>query len=197
MQFVLNKPRVGVFIDTQNLYHSARDHYERTVNFETLLKHAVADRYLVRAIAYVVEKEGDTSAWPFIYKLSTLGYRVRRMNLHLHHVNDQGKPIWEGNWDMGMVADMTRLMDSLDTIVLGSGDGDFADMLEVFMERGKRTEVISFKETTSQRLIDTVDKFTHLTELEGALMPANERASERANERAKVRDLERSAREQG
>ena len=193
MQFVLNKPRVGVFIDTQNLYHSARDHYERTVNFETLLKHAVADRYLVRAIAYVVEKEGDTSAWPFIYKLSTLGYRVRRMNLHLHHVNDQGKPIWEGNWDMGMVADMTRLMDSLDTIVLGSGDGDFADMLEVFMERGKRTEVISFKETTSQRLIDTVDKFTHLTELEGALMPANERA----NERAKVRDLERSAREQG
>jgi len=195
MQFVLNVPRVGVFIDTQNLYHSARDHYERTVNFETLLKHAVGDRYLVRAIAYVVEKEGDTSAWPFIYKLSTLGYRVRRMNLHLHHVNDQGKPIWEGNWDMGMVADMTRLMDSLDTIVLGSGDGDFADMLEVFQERGKRTEVIAFKETTSQRLIDTVDKFTHLTELEGALMPASERTRERESERAKARELERGPRE--
>ncbi len=188
MQFVLSVPRVGVFIDTQNLYHSARDHYERTVNFETLLKHAVGDRYLVRAIAYVVEKEGDTSAWPFIYKLSTLGYRVRRMNLHLHHVNDQGKPIWEGNWDMGMVADMTRLMDSLDTIVLGSGDGDFADMLEVFMERGKRCEVIAFKETTSQRLIDMVDKFTHLTELEGALMPASERTRERESERAKARE---------
>ncbi len=189
MQFVLNQPRVGVFIDTQNLYHSARDHYERTVNFETLLKHAVGERYLVRAIAYVVEKEGDTSAWPFIYKLSTLGYRVRRMNLHLHHVNDQGKPIWEGNWDMGMVADMTRLMDSLDTIVLGSGDGDFADMLEVFMERGKRCEVIAFKETTSQRLIDMVDKFTHLTELEGALMPASERTRERESERAKAREV--------
>jgi len=195
MQFVLNVPRVGVFIDTQNLYHSARDHYERTVNFETLLKHAVGDRYLVRAIAYVVEKEGDTSAWPFIYKLSTLGYRVRRMNLHLHHVNDQGKPIWEGNWDMGMVADMTRLMDSLDTIVLGSGDGDFADMLEVFMERGKRCEVIAFKETTSQRLIDMVDKFTHLTELEGALMPASERTRERESERAKAREIERGPRE--
>ena len=196
MQFVLNVPRVGVFIDTQNLYHSARDHYERTVNFETLLKHAVGDRYLVRAIAYVVEKEGDTSAWPFIYKLSTLGYRVRRMNLHLHHVNDQGKPIWEGNWDMGMVADMTRLMDSLDTVVLGSGDGDFADMLEVFMERGKRCEVIAFKETTSQRLIDMVDKFTHLTELEGALMPASERTRERESERAKAREMERGPREQ-
>lgn len=173
MQFVTDKPRVGVFIDTQNLYHSARDYYERTVNFETLLRQAVGDRHLVRAVAYVVEKENDTSAWPFIYKLSTLGYRVRRMTLHLHHTTEQGKPIWEGNWDMGMVADMTRIMDSLDVIILGSGDGDFADMLEVFMERGVRTEVISFKETTSQRLIDAVDKFTHLVDIEGCLMPQN------------------------
>jgi len=61
--------RVGVFVDTQNLYHSARDYYERNVNFESLLRFAVGGRRLVRATAYVVEKEGDTSAWPFIYKL--------------------------------------------------------------------------------------------------------------------------------
>ncbi|MBB6096994.1 uncharacterized LabA/DUF88 family protein [Deinobacterium chartae] len=175
MEFVVHKPRVGVFIDTQNLYHSARDYYERTVNFDTILRYAVGDRHLVRAIAYVVEREGDTSAWPFIYKLSTLGYRVRRMTLTLHHTNEQGKPIWEGNWDMGMVADMTRLMDRLDVMVLGSGDGDFVDMLEVFMERGVRTEVIAFKETTAQRLIDTVDRYTNITDIEGSLMPVNEK----------------------
>ena len=33
--------RVGVFVDTQNLYHSARDYYERNVNFESLLRFAV------------------------------------------------------------------------------------------------------------------------------------------------------------
>jgi uncharacterized LabA/DUF88 family protein len=177
-QFVTDKPRVGVFIDTQNLYHSARDYHERTVNFESILRYAVGDRHLVRAVAYVVERESDTSAWPFIYKLSTLGYRVRRMNLHINHVNDQGKPIWEGNWDMGMVADMARLMDHLDVMVLGSGDGDFADMLEVFMERGIRTEVIAFKETTAQRLIDCVDKFTPLVEIEDGLMPVNKKTRE-------------------
>ncbi|MFN8510223.1 MAG: NYN domain-containing protein [Deinococcaceae bacterium] len=170
-QFMVHQPRVGLFVDTQNLYHSSRDHYDRPVNFETILKHATKDRHLMRAVAYVVEKEGDTSAWPFIYKLSTLGYRVRRMNLQINHVNDQGKPIWEGNWDMGMVADMTRLIDQLDILVLGSGDGDFVDMLEVFMERGVRTEVLAFKETTAQRLIDCVDRFTHLPEIETALMP--------------------------
>jgi len=175
MQYVVHKPRVGVFIDTQNLYHSARDLHERTVNFETLLKHATEGRELVRAIAYVVEKENDSSARPFIYKLSTLGYKVRRMFLQLHHVNEQGKAIWEGNWDMGMVADMVRLADHLDVIVLGSGDGDFADMMEVMQERGKRVEAIAFREHTAQKLVDTVDKFTNMTDIEGALMPAKAR----------------------
>ncbi|GEM46189.1 LabA-like NYN domain-containing protein [Deinococcus cellulosilyticus] len=169
--FITDKPRVGVFIDTQNLYHSARDYYERTVNFERVLEYALQGRHLVRAISYVVEKEGDTSAWPFIYKLSTLGYKVRRMTLQYHHTTEQGKVIWEGNWDMGIVADMMRLIDSLDVIVLGSGDGDFADVLEVFMERGKRVEVIAFKETTAQKLIDCVDKFTHLVDIDHGLMP--------------------------
>ena len=34
--------RVGVFIDTQNLYHSARNLYNARVNFGAVLKEAVA-----------------------------------------------------------------------------------------------------------------------------------------------------------
>ncbi len=172
MQYVVHKPRVGLFIDTQNLYHSARDLLDRTVNFETLLDLAKADRELVHAIAYTVEKDGESTSRPFIYKLSALGYKVRRMTLSLHHMTDSGKAIWEGNWDMGMVADMVRLIDHLDIVVLGSGDGDFTDIVEVLQERGKRVEVISFREHTAQKLIDAADKFTHLPDLDEALMPA-------------------------
>lgn len=167
--------RVGLFVDTQNLYHSARDYYGQNVNFESLMRHAVSGRQLVRATAYVVEREGDTSAWPFIYKLSTIGFRVRRMNLTLKETTDEGKPIYEGNWDMGIAADMVRLMHTLDVVVLGSGDGDFVDIVEVLMERGIRVEVIAFKETTSQRLIDAVDRFIHLPEMEHAFVPTKER----------------------
>ena len=170
------RPQVGIFVDTQNLYHSARDYYQRTVNFESLLKYGTAEnRELFRAISYVVERESDTSAWPFIYKLSTLGYKVRRMTLQVHHTTDAGKIIWEGNWDMGICADMVRLAEHLDVIVLGSGDGDFTDIVEVLMERGKRVEVIAFKETTAQKLIDMVDKFTHLPDIDGGFMPLRER----------------------
>ena len=172
MQYVVHRPRVGVFIDTQNLYHSARDLLERTVNFETILNAATKDRELLHAISYTVERDGEATSRPFIYKLSTLGFKVRRMTLTLHHVTDAGKPIYSGNWDMGIVADMVRLMDHLDIIVLGSGDGDFTDMVEVLQERGKRVEVIAFREHTSQDLIDACDRFTHLPDIEGALMPA-------------------------
>lgn len=171
MQYVVHRPRVGIFIDTQNLYHSARDLLERTVNFETLLHSAQAERELVHAIAYTVEREGEGTARPFIYKLSTLGFKVRRMNLTLQYVTDDGKPIYEGNWDMGIVADMFRMIDHLDVIVLGSGDGDFTDVLEVLQERGKRVEVIAFREHTAQKLIDAADQFLHLPDIPEALMP--------------------------
>ncbi|MFC4637262.1 NYN domain-containing protein [Deinococcus hohokamensis] len=172
MHYVVHRPRVGLFVDTQNLYHSARDLMERTVNFETILNVACEGRELVHAISYTVERENEATARPFIYKLSALGYKVRRMNLTLHHVTDGGKAIYEGNWDMGIVADMVRLMDHLDVVVLGSGDGDYTDIVEVLQERGKRVEVIAFREHTAQKLIDAADRFTHLPDLEGALMPA-------------------------
>ena len=51
--------RVGVFIDTQNLYHSARHLYKARVNFAKVLEEAVGGRTLVRAIAYVI----STALW--------------------------------------------------------------------------------------------------------------------------------------
>lgn len=178
MHFVTHKPRIGLFVDTQNLYHSARDLAGRTVNFETLLAVAAHERELVRAVAYTVERGGEPTARPFLYKLSTLGYKVRRMSLSLHRVADDGQPIYEGNWDMGMVADMVRLMDALDVVVLGSGDGDFTDIVELLQERGKRVEVIAFREHTAQKLVDAADRFTHLPDLPGGLMPARVRRGE-------------------
>jgi hypothetical protein len=49
---------VGVFIDTANLYHSAKNLYKRKVNFGAVLKDAVAGRKLVRATAYAKISSG-------------------------------------------------------------------------------------------------------------------------------------------
>jgi len=60
-------------------------------------------------------------------------------------------------------------------VVLGSGDGDFVDILEVLMDRGIRVEVVAFRETTAQKLIDAVDRFTPLPEIPNPFMPQKEK----------------------
>ena len=50
--------RVGVFIDIQSLYHSAKNLYSARVNYKELLQEAVGGRKLIRAVAYVVKSEG-------------------------------------------------------------------------------------------------------------------------------------------
>ena len=49
--------RVGIFIDTQNLYHSAKNIYKAKVNFDQVVKDGLAGRSLNRAVAYVITTE--------------------------------------------------------------------------------------------------------------------------------------------
>ena len=56
--------RVGIFIDVQNLYHSAKNLYHGRVNYRELIKHLVAGRQLIRAVAYVVKSEGVEGVGP-------------------------------------------------------------------------------------------------------------------------------------
>ena len=74
--------RVAVFIDTQNIYHSARNLYKSYVNFANILQDAVADRRLVRAIAYVITSEsGDESA--FFDALNKMGIETKTKDLQV------------------------------------------------------------------------------------------------------------------
>ena len=54
--------RVGVFVDVQNLYYSAKNLYNTKVNFREILKSAVSGRQLIRAIAYICLVEHSASS---------------------------------------------------------------------------------------------------------------------------------------
>ncbi|WP_297888532.1 NYN domain-containing protein [Sulfurihydrogenibium sp.] len=68
--------KVAVFVDIQNLYYSARDTFNRKVDFEKVLHKIVADRVLIRAFAYVVKLHGVDQKG-FINTLKHIGYQVR------------------------------------------------------------------------------------------------------------------------
>jgi len=54
---ILQNQRVGIFVDVQNLFYSAKSIHHSKINFEKLLQMTLGGRKLIRAIAYVVQKE--------------------------------------------------------------------------------------------------------------------------------------------
>jgi uncharacterized protein (TIGR00288 family) len=148
--------RIGVFVDVQNMYYSAKNLYKAKVNFKTVLKDAVADRNIIRAIAYVIKadvKDENT----FYEALEEMGFEVKSKDLQIFYGGAK-----KGDWDVGIAMDVMRLAPKLDTIVLVSGDGDFSDLLEHAKSLGCRTEVLAFGKTTSHKLMEVADLFIDL-----------------------------------
>lgn len=148
--------RVGVFIDVQNLYYSAKQFYNSKVNFAHILKKAVAGRSLIRAIAYVI-KADIKEEHNFFEALEKIGYDVRAKELQTFYTGAK-----KGDWDVGIAMDIMRMAGKLDVIVLVSGDGDFKDLLEHVKALGCRAEVIAFGKTASSRLTGEADQFFDL-----------------------------------
>ncbi|MDO8560876.1 MAG: NYN domain-containing protein [bacterium] len=148
--------RVAVFIDVQNMYHSARNLFNARVNFGEVVKEAVAGRKLIRAFAYVVRtKTGEEKA--FFDALVKSGIETRVKDLQEFFGGAK-----KADWDVGMAMDAVRTAEIADNIVIVSGDGDFVPLIEYLKGRGRRVEVIAFDRTASQKLKEAADDFTDL-----------------------------------
>ena len=149
--------RVGVFIDTQNVYHSARNLYQARVNFGAVLKDAVAGRKLVRAVAYVITTEaGDEKN--FFEALSKLGIETKTKDLQIFAGGAK-----KADWDVGLAVDAIKMSPRLDSVVIVSGDGDFIPLVEYLQTIGVQVEVVSFGKSTSGKLREAVDDFVDLS----------------------------------
>ncbi len=149
--------RVGIFIDVQNLYHSARQIYHGRVNFKEVLKMATAGRKLIRVVAYVIKTESGEEK-SFFEALSKLGIEMRVKDLQVFPGGMK-----KGDWDVGLAIDAVRLAESLDAVVLVTGDGDFVPLVEYLkFNKGLQVEVMAFDKSASAKLIEAVDDFTDL-----------------------------------
>lgn len=143
--------RVGVFVDIQNMYYSARALYGKKVNFKKILEHAVAGRQLVRAFAYGITTE-EAHEGDFHDALTKQGFEVKSKPLQTFAGGQK-----KGDWDVGIAVDILRLEPKIDVAVLVSGDGDFIPLVQFAREKGLRVELVSFRPSTSSALLETVD----------------------------------------
>ena len=151
--------KVGVFIDTQNLYHCAKNLYHSRVNFRQVVKDAVAGRGLIRAIAYVVTTEsGEEKA--FFEALGKVGIEAKTKDLQIFAGGAK-----KADWDVGLAVDAIKMAPKLNAVIIVSGDGDFVPLVEYLKtNEGCQVEVVSFGKSTSAKLIEVADIFTDLDE---------------------------------
>src|SRR3989344_112119 len=149
--------RVGIFIDTQNIYHSAKNIHHAKANFGAIVKDALDGRVLVRAIAYVASTEGGEERG-FCDALGKVGIGIRSKTLHIFLGGAK-----KANWDIDLAMDAVKLAPKLDTIIIVSGDGDFVSLVEYLQNaHGTQVEVVSFGKSSSAKLIEAADDFFDL-----------------------------------
>jgi uncharacterized LabA/DUF88 family protein len=150
--------RVGIFIDAQNLYHTAKNLYKRKVNFPNIAKDALAGRKLIRAIAYVITTESNDEG-AFFDALVKNGIETKSKDLQIFY--DGSK---KADWDIGLAIDCVSMAPKLDAIVIVSGDGDFVPLCNYLKyHHGVQVEVVTFGKSASTSLKEVADDFLDLS----------------------------------
>jgi uncharacterized LabA/DUF88 family protein len=152
------KQRMGIFVDVQNMFYSAKALHQSKIDYSKLLLEVVENRELIRAVAYAVHKP-DVDQSGFTDALKRLGYEIKTKELRLRPDGTA-----KGDWDMGIAIDTIAIAPKLDTIVLVSGDGDFVPLVEMLKAHGCRVEVVSFRKSTAVELVEASTKYTAIEE---------------------------------
>ncbi len=150
--------RVGVFVDVQNMYHSAKNLYRARVNFKELLKIAAADRQIVRAVAYVVKSDTPEEK-AFFDALEKSGFELKVKDLQIFPGGMK-----KADWDVGLAVDTIGMSKQLDVVVIVSGDGDFEPLVDYLKHQGLIVEAVAFRRSTSSRLVEAANNFVDLEE---------------------------------
>lgn len=152
----LKEQRIGVFVDVQNMYYSAKHLYNSKVNFANILKTVVDGRKLIRALAYVIKTEAMTEK-SFHEALEKIGFEIRAKDLQIFYGGAK-----KGDWDVGISMDIIESAPKLDVIIIVSGDGDFVPALQHARSSGCIVEAAAFGRSASSMLKNEVTKFYDL-----------------------------------
>ena len=163
--------RVGIFIDVQNIYHSAKNLYNARVNFTELIKHLTDRRRLIRAVAYVVKSDTAFGEESFFEALRQAGLELRLKDLQIFPGGSK-----KADWDVGLAVDAIRMAYSFDVVILVTGDGDFVPLVDYLKwGAGRSVEVAAFSRTTSGRLRESADHFIELESIPKILLKIRNR----------------------
>jgi uncharacterized LabA/DUF88 family protein len=156
--------RIAVFADVQNVYYTVKQQHNCHFDYGSFLREVTSGRKLVKALAYAVDK-GDKRQAQFQQILAKIGFEVKLMP-YIQRADGSSK----GDWDVGITLDMLEYAGRVDTVVLASGDGDYALAVDKLVDELKvAVEVYGVPELTANRLIEAATRFVPIQG--GLLLP--------------------------
>lgn len=162
--------RIALFIDGANLYATAKS-LGFDIDYKRLLGLFRQKGQLVRALYYTAlpEEQEYSSIRPLIDWLDYNGFSMVTKPTK-EFTDATGRRKVKGNMDIELTVDAMRLADSLDHIVIFSGDGDFRSLVAALQQKGKRVSVISTLQTQPPMVADELrrqaDQFLDLADFE-------------------------------
>ena len=97
---IASKPRVGIFVDVQNIYYTCRQSYGKNFDYNAFWAH-VSERYDIEcAFAYAIYR-GDDKQSQFQNILRAIGFEVK-LKPFIQRKDGSAK----GDWDVGITIDM-------------------------------------------------------------------------------------------
>lgn len=145
---------VALFVDVQNIYYTVRDTFQMSFDYNAFWRKATVGRNVAGAFAYATDR-GDEKQRQFQHILKTIGFSVK-LKPYIQRHDGSAK----GDWDVGITIDILDFSPRVDRVVLLSGDGDFAILMDkVKQAYNTVTEVYGVRALTANALINSVDCF--------------------------------------
>ncbi len=151
--------KIGVFVDVQNIYYTTRDAFGRSFDYRAFWQHLSQQGDIVVANAYAISRQVDQQK-KFQSALRHIGFEVK-LKPYIQRSDGSAK----GDWDVGITIDVMEAAAAVDQIVLLSGDGDFAMLLQHVRNKYQvETHVFGVTPLTADALVNSADKFYPITD---------------------------------
>ena len=151
--------KVVLLVDVQNVYYTTKQIHRRNFDYNYFWLKSTLNREVVRAIAYTTDK-GDEKQRQFQNILRAIGFEVK-LKPFIQRVDGSAK----GDWDVGITIDAIEYAKDADVVVLATGDGDFALLVDkICSDLDATVEVYGVPKFTSTALISAASKYIPINE---------------------------------
>jgi len=130
---------IGLFVDTSDLYHRVRRKFNGKLCYEAYYEEVSSWGTMQQAVAYGMQI-GD-EAGGFITCLRMVGFDTRFKRPKVIRVGD--REIKRCDHGVILTVDIVKMIDRLDTVVLGVSNPDYIPLISWIQDRGVKVIVLA------------------------------------------------------